>query len=125
MKQHKKLVKSKINFLSTKPPFEIIKKKNRKLNKVFIYTNNTTRKMICLFKIHKWILVNCSNSGQKIVIDYHENHIKGKKIMPHSLKNLVETLINPDKNWKITLLYKWQDIIGGLHKKVQIEKIQG
>jgi len=44
--------------------------------------------------------------------------------MSHSLKNLVETLINPDKNWKVTLLYKWQDIIGGLHKKVQIEKIQ-
>jgi len=39
------------------------------------------------------------------------------------LKEILPTLINPEKNWKTDLLYKWNDIIGPLHNKVIIEKI--
>ena len=39
------------------------------------------------------------------------------------LKELLHTLIAPDKNWKTDLLYRWHDIIGSLHSKVRIEKI--
>jgi hypothetical protein len=39
------------------------------------------------------------------------------------LKDLLPTLINPEKNWKTDLLYRWHDIIGSLHSKVRIEKI--
>jgi hypothetical protein len=39
------------------------------------------------------------------------------------LKELLKTLIKPEKNWKTNLLYRWQDIIGALHTKVRIEKI--
>ncbi|HEX4068759.1 MAG TPA: DUF721 domain-containing protein [Candidatus Babeliales bacterium] len=39
------------------------------------------------------------------------------------LKDILHTIINPEKNWKTDLLYKWNDIIGPLHDKVRIEKI--
>jgi len=39
------------------------------------------------------------------------------------LKELLQTLINPKKNWKTDLLYRWNDIIGPLHSKVRIEQI--
>lgn len=40
------------------------------------------------------------------------------------LKELLQTLISPHQNWKTNLLYRWKDIIGSLHSKVRIEKIQ-
>lgn len=43
--------------------------------------------------------------------------------MASPLKNLLQTIINPEKNWKTILLYQWRDIIGNLHNKVHIEKI--
>lgn len=43
--------------------------------------------------------------------------------MATCLKELLETLINPEKNWKTDLLYRWHDIIGALYNKVRIEKI--
>ena len=39
------------------------------------------------------------------------------------LKELLHALINPEKNWKTDLLYRWNDIIGSLNSKVRIEKI--
>ena len=39
------------------------------------------------------------------------------------LKQLLANLINPQKNWKTDLLYRWHEIIGSLHSKVRIEKI--
>lgn len=39
------------------------------------------------------------------------------------LKELLNNLINPEKNWKTDLLYRWNDIVGSLHTKVRIEKI--
>jgi len=39
------------------------------------------------------------------------------------LKDLLRTIIRPEKNWKVTLLYNWNEIIGALHNKVRIEKI--
>jgi len=39
------------------------------------------------------------------------------------LKELLHSLIRPEKNWKTNLLYQWHDIIGSLHSKVRIEKI--
>ncbi|HLW72862.1 MAG TPA: DUF721 domain-containing protein [Candidatus Babeliales bacterium] len=39
------------------------------------------------------------------------------------LKELLQALINPEKNWKTDLLYRWNDIIGPLHSKVRIEKV--
>jgi hypothetical protein len=39
------------------------------------------------------------------------------------LKELLQALIRPEKNWKTDLLYRWRDIIGSLHTKVRIEKI--
>src|SRR5579862_7937652 len=44
-------------------------------------------------------------------------------IMPAYLKDILHTIINPEKNWKTDLLYKWNEIIGPLHDKVRIEKI--
>jgi predicted nucleic acid-binding Zn ribbon protein len=44
-------------------------------------------------------------------------------LMAADLKNLLQTLINPQNNWKTDLLYRWHDIIGSLHSKVRIEKI--
>lgn len=43
--------------------------------------------------------------------------------MAELIKNVLETIIKSDKNWKTDLLYKWRDIIGSLHNKVCIEKI--
>ena len=43
--------------------------------------------------------------------------------MALKLKELLQTLIRPEKNWKTDLLYRWRDIIGSLHSKVRIEKI--
>ena len=43
--------------------------------------------------------------------------------MANYLKDILHTIINPEKNWKTDLLYKWNDIIGPLHSKVCIEKI--
>lgn len=43
--------------------------------------------------------------------------------MASNLKELLQTLINPDNNWKTDLLYRWKEIIGPLHTKVRIEKI--
>lgn len=43
--------------------------------------------------------------------------------MAADLKELLQTLINPEKNWKTDLLYRWKEIIGGLHTKVRIEKV--
>jgi hypothetical protein len=43
--------------------------------------------------------------------------------MAVDLKELLHALINPEKNWKTDLLYRWNDIIGSLHSKVRIEKI--
>jgi len=39
------------------------------------------------------------------------------------LKEVLQMLIHPEKNWKTDLLYRWNDIIGPLHNKVRIEKI--
>lgn len=39
------------------------------------------------------------------------------------LKEILPSLINPEKNWRIRLLYEWPAIIGSLHSKVRIEKI--
>ena len=44
-------------------------------------------------------------------------------VMAVYLKDILQTLINPEKNWKTDLLYRWNDIIGSLHSKVRIEKI--
>jgi hypothetical protein len=43
--------------------------------------------------------------------------------MATCLKDILHAVINPEKNWKTDLLYKWNDIIGPLHNKVRIEKI--
>jgi hypothetical protein len=43
--------------------------------------------------------------------------------MANDLKHLLETVINPEKNWKTDLLYRWKEIIGPLNSKVRIEKI--
>jgi len=43
--------------------------------------------------------------------------------MANNLKELLQTLINPEQNWKTDLLYRWKEIIGPLHSKVRIEKI--
>jgi Dna[CI] antecedent DciA-like protein len=43
--------------------------------------------------------------------------------MALQLKELLHTLVRPEKNWKTNLLYQWRDIIGSLHDKVRIEKI--
>ena len=43
--------------------------------------------------------------------------------MPNDLKYLLENIINPEKNWKTDLLYRWKEIIGPLNSKVRIEKI--
>ena len=43
--------------------------------------------------------------------------------MALNLKELLQAIIQPEKNWKTNLLYKWRDIIGSLHSKVRIEKI--
>jgi len=43
--------------------------------------------------------------------------------MAANLKELLQTLINPQKNWKTDLLYRWKDITGSLYSKVRIEKI--
>jgi hypothetical protein len=40
-----------------------------------------------------------------------------------NLKDLLHTIIRPEKNWRTHLLYQWQEIIGSLHDKVCIEKI--
>src|SRR5437762_7574752 len=39
------------------------------------------------------------------------------------LKDVLHAVINPEKNWKTDLLYKWNEIVGPLHNKVRIEKI--
>lgn len=39
------------------------------------------------------------------------------------LKEILQTIINPENNWKTDLLYRWNEIIGSLHNKVRIEKI--
>lgn len=41
-----------------------------------------------------------------------------------NLKELLQNLINPHQSWKTDLLYRWKDIIGSLHSRVRIEKIQ-
>jgi len=43
--------------------------------------------------------------------------------MAAHIKNLLNTIISPQDNWKTKLLYNWRDIIGNLHEKVTIEKI--
>ncbi|HSC25532.1 MAG TPA: DUF721 domain-containing protein [Candidatus Babeliales bacterium] len=43
--------------------------------------------------------------------------------MATCLKDLLQMLIQPEKNWKTDLLYRWNDIVGSLHSKVRIEKI--
>lgn len=43
--------------------------------------------------------------------------------MALTLKDLLQTIIRPENNWKTELLNKWQDIIGSLYSKVRIEKI--
>ena len=43
--------------------------------------------------------------------------------MTLALKDLLHTIVRPEKNWKTSLLYNWHDIIGALHNKVRIEKI--
>ena len=44
--------------------------------------------------------------------------------MTQSVKNLLSRFIQPTENWKITLLSQWRTIIGTLHDKVHIEKIE-
>jgi len=39
------------------------------------------------------------------------------------LRDLLKTIIRPEKNWKTNLLYQWHNIIGSLDSKVRIEKI--
>src|SRR6266404_8990222 len=39
------------------------------------------------------------------------------------LKEILQSIINPEKNWKTDLLYRWNEIVGPLHNKVRIEKI--
>lgn len=39
------------------------------------------------------------------------------------LKDLLNKIVHPEKNWKTNLLYQWHDIVGSLHSKVRIEKI--
>jgi len=39
------------------------------------------------------------------------------------LKEILQSIINPHKNWKTDLLYRWHEIVGPLHNKVRIEKI--
>lgn len=43
--------------------------------------------------------------------------------MAIDLKNILQTIINPEKNWKTDILYRWKEIIGPLHTKVRIEKV--
>lgn len=43
--------------------------------------------------------------------------------MTIDLKNILQLIINPEKNWKTDLLYRWKEIIGPLHTKVRIEKV--
>lgn len=43
--------------------------------------------------------------------------------MAVNLKEVLQSLINPDKSWKTDLLYRWNEIVGPLHNKVRIEKI--
>src|SRR5438105_15060368 len=51
-------------------------------------------------------------------------YIKSKnQNMAANLKELLQTLINPHKNWKTDLLYRWKDITGSLYSKVRIERI--
>lgn len=43
--------------------------------------------------------------------------------MNKPLKNLLESIISPESDWKISLLSRWQEVVGGLKTKVRLEKI--
>ncbi len=43
--------------------------------------------------------------------------------MFHNVKNLLKQFTRPDEKWKLTLLQEWHTIIGPLHVKVSIVKI--
>ncbi len=43
--------------------------------------------------------------------------------MSKQLKNLLENIISPESDWKICLLSRWQEVVGGLKTKVRLEKI--
>ena len=43
--------------------------------------------------------------------------------MSKPLKNLLESIISPESDWKIALLSRWQEVVGGLKTKVRLEKI--
>ena len=38
---------------------------------------------------------------------------------------LLQKIVDPEKGWHITLISNWNSIIGPLHTKVQLEKIDG
>ncbi len=62
--------------------------------------------------------------GKINIIKYNSNiNFITKNDMAINLKDLLHKIINTEKNWKIDLLYRWNDIIGSLHNKVRIEKI--
>jgi len=44
--------------------------------------------------------------------------------MAQNIKNLLQTILKTEHNWKVHLLKNWPDIIGDLKSKVQLEKIQ-
>jgi len=45
--------------------------------------------------------------------------------MAHDIKNIINTVLGNQNNWKIKLLRQWPNIIGNLKNRVRIEKIQG
>ena len=44
--------------------------------------------------------------------------------MANTIKNLLRSVLKNENNWKTSLLKTWPDVIGSLHTKVKLEKIQ-
>jgi hypothetical protein len=44
--------------------------------------------------------------------------------MTIAIKNLIDSLLNKQDDWRIYLLQNWQSIIGALRNRIRLEKIQ-
>lgn len=64
-----------------------------------------------------------TKNESSLSLNYCDTTLLIRNLMAVYLKELLHNLINPEKNWKTDLLYRWRDIIGSLHTKVRIEKI--
>lgn len=54
---------------------------------------------------------------------YHESNNTNEGVVATLLKDILDSIIRPENNWKTKLLNAWQEIIGPLDNKVRIEKI--